>query len=338
MVRAQSSLGRYFVVMDQPSVAQKAKAAGGSISGAAEKSAAKAALASQAAAISQTKSMGGSVVFRYMDLIDGFSAQLTPSAASALAARSDVASVQPVGIVTKLAQPSGGAAKRDNGSSVGFIGAKDVWKKFHVRGDGVKVADIDTGVDYTHKDFGGPGTVAAYNNNDPNYIEPGTFPTKKVVGGYDLVGSNYDVLDDDPTNDTPRPDPDPLDRDTHGTHTSGTCCGNGVPGSVPKGIAPNTKLYEYKVWDVGNSTDDVLAKAYEMAMDPNQDGSLNDAVDVITFSGGVDYGTQNSVEAQAAQRVTQLGTVFVAAAGATPTTSPRAAPRTSRERRPTRRA
>src|SRR4051794_5564033 len=32
ITRAQSSLGRYFVVMDQPSVAQKAKAAGGALS------------------------------------------------------------------------------------------------------------------------------------------------------------------------------------------------------------------------------------------------------------------------------------------------------------------
>ena len=50
-------------------------------------------------------------------------------------------------------------------------------------------------------------------------------------------------------------------------------------------------------------------------MDPNQDGSIADAVDVLSFSGGVDYGTLNSMEAQAAQRVVDLGTVFVASAG-----------------------
>ena len=50
-------------------------------------------------------------------------------------------------------------------------------------------------------------------------------------------------------------------------------------------------------------------------MDPNNDGKIKDAADVLTFSGGVDYGTENSAEAIAAQRVVDLGTVFVAAAG-----------------------
>ena len=36
---------------------------------------------------------------------------------------------------------------------------------------------------------------------------------------------------------------------------------------------------------------------------------------MLSFSGGVDYGTLNSVEARAAQRVVDLGTVFVASAG-----------------------
>ena len=50
-------------------------------------------------------------------------------------------------------------------------------------------------------------------------------------------------------------------------------------------------------------------------MDPNQDGNVADAVDVLSFSGGVNYGTLNSLEAKAAQRVVDLGTVFVASAG-----------------------
>jgi len=66
---------------------------------------------------------------------------------------------------------------------------------------------------------------------------------------------------------------------------------------------------------VGNSTDDVLVAAYERAVDPNQDGDTSDHADVLSFSGGVDYGTLNSVEAIAAQRVVNLGTVFVASAG-----------------------
>jgi subtilisin family serine protease len=179
----------------------------------------------------------------------------------------------------------------------------------------MRVAIVDTGIDYTHASFGGAGTVAAYEANDPTFIEDGTFPTNKVIGGYDFVGEDYDVDDEDSSNDVPRPDFDPLDINGHGTHTGSTVAGIEVPGQVGRGVAPAAKLYAYKVWDEGNSTDDVLVAAYERAMDPNQDGSIADAVDVISFSGGVTYGTLNSLEAKAAQRVVDLGTVFVASAG-----------------------
>ena len=35
-----------------------------------------------------------------------------------------------------------------------------------LHGEGIKVAVIDTGIDYTHANFGGPGTVAAFNTAD----------------------------------------------------------------------------------------------------------------------------------------------------------------------------
>ncbi len=302
-VAATKGISRYFVVMKAPAVAQRLRA-DTRLSGSAQSAAKTAALASQTAAITQARAMGGLVVFRYGTLINGFSARLSPHAASVLASRPDVASVQPVSIVI-----------RDNSTSVPFIGANDVWTKLGVKGQGMTLALVDTGIDYTHKDFGGSGNPADYAKNDPNVIEPGTFPTAKVIGGYDFVGSNYDVLDASTANDIPRPDFDPLDRDGHGTHTGGTCCGIGVPGVIGAGVAPKAKILAYKVWDVGNSTDDVLVAAYERAVDPNQDGNTSDHADVLSFSGGVDYGTLNSVEAVASQRVVDLGTMFVAAAG-----------------------
>jgi minor extracellular serine protease Vpr len=301
-VAASARLSRYYVVMDAPSLADRV--AGRTQSASLERQARASALASQTSAIAQARSLGGRVVFRYGTLVNAFSAVLTPLAAQRLSVRSDVASVQPVSIVTL-----------DNSTSVPFIGATKVWQKYGAQGQGMTLALVDTGIDYTHKDFGGSGNPADYENNDPNVVEPGTFPTKKVIGGFDFVGSNYDVLDGDTSNDIPRPDFDPLDRDGHGTHTGGTCCGIGVPGKVGAGVAPKVKILAYKVWDVGNSTDDVLVAAYERAVDPNQDGDTSDHADVLSFSGGVDYGTLNSVEAVAAQRVVDLGTVFVASAG-----------------------
>ena len=49
-----------------------------------------------------------------------------------------------------------------NSSSVPLIGAPEVWKGRGETGQGVRVGIIDTGIDYTHADFGGPGTGAAY--------------------------------------------------------------------------------------------------------------------------------------------------------------------------------
>lgn len=302
MIRARQ-LGRYFVEMKAPAVADTVLQ-GGAGTSAPQRDAAAAALHSQEAAIAQAKSLGGSVTFRYKVLVNAFSARLSAKAAAALAQRADVRSVQPVSIVQKSLT-----------TSVPFIGAPQVWSTYGVRGQGMRVALVDTGIDYTHASFGGEGTVEAYDSNDPTIVEPGTFPTAKVIGGYDFVGENYDVLDADTANDTPRPDFDPLDQDGHGTHTGSTIAGINVPGHVGRGVAPAAKLYAYKVWDVGNSTDDVLVAAYERAVDPNQDGSVADAADVLSFSGGVDYGSLNSVEAKAAQRVVDLGTVFVASAG-----------------------
>ena len=52
---------------------------------------------------------------------------------------------------------------RDNVHGVPLIGAPEVWDGLNgYHGEGIKVAIIDTGIDYTHADFGGPGTVAAY--------------------------------------------------------------------------------------------------------------------------------------------------------------------------------
>ncbi|MFN2488925.1 MAG: S8 family serine peptidase [Actinomycetota bacterium] len=312
-VRARQP-ARYAVVLEAPSVADRvvaAKAAGAPLSGAAQTQARDAARAAQEAVVGAAESAGGEVVYRFATLLNGFSAELTSDAAAALARRPDVASVQPVQRIT------GSLA-----SSVPQIGAPKVWRGNtfggkKARGEGIRVAIIDSGIDYTHKAFGGPGTVEAYESNDPTVREEGTFPTEKVVKGYDFVGDgDYDPYDDDPDNDTPTPDEDPLDLDGHGTHVSSTCCGTGVNGNFGKGVAPNSKLWAYKVLGTaGTTTGDVLAVAIERAMDPNQDGSVKDHADVISMSIGSDYGEPKTVDTIASQQAVNLGAVVVASAG-----------------------
>ena len=117
-VAASQRLSRYYVVMDAPSVADQVRG-GRRLTGFAERQARTSALAAQAGALAQARSLGGQVVFRYGTLINAFSAVLTSAAAQQLANRADVASVQPVSIVTL-----------DNSTSVPFIGAPKVWNKF----------------------------------------------------------------------------------------------------------------------------------------------------------------------------------------------------------------
>src|SRR5215216_943328 len=65
----------------------------------------------------------------------------------------------------------------DNSTSAPFIKAASAWQATNGNsGQGIKIAIIDTGVDYTHANFGGPGTVGAYTGNNRAIIEPGTFP------------------------------------------------------------------------------------------------------------------------------------------------------------------
>ena len=50
--------------------------------------------------------------------------------------------------------------KPANINGVPFVGAPTAWQNFGATGAGVKVASLDTGIDYTHADFGGAGAMA----------------------------------------------------------------------------------------------------------------------------------------------------------------------------------
>ncbi|MCG8465561.1 MAG: S8 family serine peptidase [Xanthomonadales bacterium] len=200
--------------------------------------------------------------------------------------------------------------------SVPWIGAPEVWEQLGVEGRGVTVAVIDTGVDYHHESLGGSGVVDEFLNNNPNVVESGTFPTAKVIGGFDLVGSDYNASD--PNNDIPQPDNDPLDENFHGTHVAGAVAGIGTD-IVGPGVAREANIFAIKVFGRDGTTN-VTADAIELALDPNRDGSIDDAVDVINMSLGSSLGDPLSPSALAAQNAAELGVVVVASAGNSGTT------------------
>ncbi|WP_374968758.1 S8 family serine peptidase [Terrabacter sp. BE26] len=217
-----------------------------------------------------------------------------------------------------------------NTSSVPLIGAPKAWLAMSQTGKGVRVGIIDTGIDYTHADFGGPGTVEAFKAAGAS----NTFtPTPKVVGGYDFAGDNYNA---DPSSDAydpnPQPDANPLDCNGHGSHVAGTTAGFGVDSegktwsggyskdinpselSIGPGVAPEASLYALKVFGCEGSTD-VVGRALDWAADPNGDGDLSDHLDVVNMSLGSSYGSPQDPDAVAANNLAALGTVVVASMG-----------------------
>ncbi|HEX6716160.1 MAG TPA: S8 family serine peptidase [Pyrinomonadaceae bacterium] len=215
----------------------------------------------------------------------------------------------------------------ENSTSVPFIKAESAWAATSGNaGDGIKIAIIDTGVDYLHANFGGPGTAAAYAANNRAIIEPGTFPTAKVVGGFDFAGDAYTGAN------TPVPDPDPLDCNGHGSHVAGTAAGLGVNGdgttylgpydattpfstfSIGPGVAPRAQLYALKVFGCSGSTG-LTTQAINWAVDPNGDGDPSDHLDVINMSLGSNFGTANDSSAAASSNAVLAGVIVVASAG-----------------------
>lgn len=194
----------------------------------------------------------------------------------------------------------------DLSETVPYIGASAV-QADGVDGSGVSVAVLDSGIDYNHAALGGSGVVADYDNNDPNVIEPGTFPTTKVVDGYDFVGSVWPI-------GALAPDPDPLDDGAasgHGTHV-----GHIIGGE--DGVAPGADLYAVKVCSsVSTSCSGVaLINGMEFAVDPDGDGDPSDAVDIINMSLGADYGQPFDDDLSlAVNNATALGVLTVASAG-----------------------
>ncbi|MEM7082160.1 MAG: S8 family serine peptidase [Pseudomonadota bacterium] len=197
-----------------------------------------------------------------------------------------------------------------NIDSVPWVQAPELWKTLG-DGDDMTIAIIDSGIDYLHANFGGLGDPQAYADNDRAVIEDASFPTSKVIGGWDFAGPTYNSRIDD----APLPDPDPLDGHGHGSHVAGTAAGLGVDGYVGAGVARGAKLLAIKVFsDIGGSTD-LVVDGIDMALDPNGDGAIDDRVDVINMSLGARFGLATDPSAIAASNAVQAGVIVVTSAG-----------------------
>lgn len=280
-------------------------------------------VAAQDALTGDIAAAGGTVVTQVQSAYNGIGVRIARNDAAALAELPGVTAVRAVGLVELY-----------NETSVPYIGTPDVWQSYGFTGHGVKIAIIDTGIDYTHANFAGPGTEAAYELADANDTtlgdagDTGLFgaDAPKVKGGYDFVGDNYDASSDDPAVATPEPDPDPLDCNGHGSHVAGTAGGLGVTGEletyagaydatthetefeIGPGVAPQADLYALRVFGcAGSATDLDVINAIEWVVD-------ND-LDVINMSLGSDFGLRDDPVAVASDNASAAGIMVVAAAG-----------------------
>ena len=284
--------------------------------------------AKHAALQPQITALGGLVLSHHTRLINAIKVRVAPDQLAALAALPGVKKVSRVHLY-----------KRGLIHTVPFSGTPAAWSSLSPSADGagVRIGIIDTGIDYTHADFGGSGTPAYYNSIDPTRLQPGVFPTAKVVGGYDLAGDSYDAAD--PDNSISKPDPNPLDCAAgggHGTHVAGIAAGLGVLTNgqsytgpytsaldfsqfrVGPGVAPGAFLYAIKIFScVVDGRTALVADALEWASDPNGDGNFSDHLDVVNMSLGSTFGDNDpeDPDVTAANNLSQLGCVVVCSAG-----------------------
>ncbi len=141
-------------------------------------------------------------VFQHFDNVPAFAAEVSPAGLKQLLGEATVTAIEPV--VHLEAQLRQGIA---------VINAETARATYN--GQGVAIAVIDSGVDYTHPNLGG-----------------GAFPNEKVIGGTDIGDGDSD--------------PFPSSGVEHGTEVAGVAAGGlpeGEVGDFIGGVASGAKLY-----------------------------------------------------------------------------------------------
>lgn len=221
------------------------------------------------------------IVNDYTVALNGFSALLSPDEASALAARKDVLLVLP----DELQQVQ-------TDSSPTFLGLTAPGGAYArgVKGKGVVVGVIDTGIWPEHPSFADDGTLrpppigplpCEFGNTAANPNDAPFTCNNKLIGARQMLATYRLLIGADPDEfDSARDD------DGHGTHTASTAAGNaGVAASIygePKGtisgIAPLAHIVAYKgLGNLGGFTSDLVSAI---------DQAVEDGVNVINYSIG----------------------------------------------------
>jgi subtilisin family serine protease len=197
-----------------------------------------------------------------------------------------VTAVWPVAVID--APPKGAESSPELFTALAMTGADVAQSELGYTGDGIKVAVMDTGIDYDHPDLGGcfgPGCRVAY--------------------GWDFVGDDFNADPGSPSyNPVATPDPDPDDCGGHGTHVAGIVGANGTV----VGVAPDVTFGAYRVFGCeGSTTADIMIAAMERA--------LADGMQVLNMSIGSAFQWPQYPTAEAADRLVNKKMVVVASIG-----------------------
>lgn len=172
------------------------------------------------------------------------------------------------------------------------IGAPSVWSTFGTTGEGIVVANIDTGVEFTH-----PAVAAKY----------------RGLGAGGTLDHNYNWFD--PSSICPSPAP--CDNHDHGTHTMGTMVGDDG-GSNQIGVAPGAKWIAAKGCESNNCSDAALLASGEWIVAPTDLAGTNPrpdlAPDIVNNSwggSGFDPWYQDIVDSWNAASIFQIGRAHV---------------------------
>ncbi|MEM1606079.1 MAG: S8 family serine peptidase [Fervidicoccaceae archaeon] len=182
------------------------------------------------------------------------------------------------------------------------VAVADVYPVSRYTGAGVRVAVVDTGVDYTHPDLAGAVEVLA------------SF-TVRSSGGRPLVfivGVNGSLADARSVDELVKMQVGAyawLDEHGHGTHVAGLIAGSGAAsGGRYRGVAPGVKLWVVKVLDSsGSGSIEALAAALDWLADK--------PVDVVNLALGFRDEQAVRLIRKQVEALVSRGKIVVAAAG-----------------------
>ncbi|KAJ1959485.1 hypothetical protein IWQ62_004594 [Dispira parvispora] len=206
------------------------------------------------------------VVYNYSTLYTGVSLRVSDDYVDFINTLSEVQAIVPNQLASpdyihRLVPRSGVSYPAKRQLTHDTTGYNDFRKQYpNIRGEGVKVGIIDSGLDYRHPAFGN------------------CYKTRgcRIQYGHDFVGDSFDG------NSDPQPDDDPLDTcNGHGTHVAGILAGD--DGEF-QGLAPKAILGIYRIIGCeGEATTEVTVRALEKAHE--------DGMQVINLSVGTSIGT-----------------------------------------------